>query len=109
MAEPTLTQVFGTNATQSATTVTITKADLTGLTASASNTAESLLIAILLKVQTYLTQTNFDANIDQSVVVANGFPSLTTRGVNNTSYRVDQLNVNFAKLDTAATVDPDDY
>ncbi|MBE9050651.1 hypothetical protein IQ243_09535 [Nostocales cyanobacterium LEGE 11386] len=44
MAEPTIAQVFGDNATQDTNTITITKADLvsTGLTASANNTAEWL-------------------------------------------------------------------
>ncbi|MBC1242280.1 hypothetical protein GNE10_35350, partial [Nostoc sp. 2RC] len=58
MAEPTLTQVFGANATQDATTITITKADLTGvgLTAASENTAESLFTAIVLKAQTALTE-----------------------------------------------------
>ena len=42
MPEPTLTQVFGANATQSAANITIAKSDLAtvGLTASANNTAE---------------------------------------------------------------------
>ena len=87
MAEPTLTQVFGTNAAQTATTLTITKADLTGLTASANNSAESLFVAILLKAKSYLTTTNYEANIDQSVVIETpGFnaQSLVTR--NNAQY-----------------------
>ncbi|AFY48897.1 hypothetical protein Nos7524_3094 [Nostoc sp. PCC 7524] len=109
MAEPTLVQVFGENASQTSTTITITKADLTGLTASANNTAESLLVAINLKAKEYLTQTNFDANIDQSIVVADGFSSLTTRGTNNTPYRTDQITVSFSKVDSNATIDPDDY
>lgn len=109
MAEPTLQQVFGTNAVQDATTITITKADLTGLTAGANNSAESLLAAINLKAKAYLTQTNFDANIDQSIVIENGFSSFTIRGTNNDSYRLDQITISLAKLDTASTLDPDDY
>jgi hypothetical protein len=109
MAEPTLVQVFGVNASQTSTTITITKADLTGLTASSSNTAESLVIALALKWKAYLTQTNFDANIDQSLVVGDGFSSLTTRGTGNTPYRTDQITISLSKIDTASTVDPDDY
>lgn len=109
MAEPTLVQVFGASATQDSTTLTITKSDLTGLTASGSNSAESLLAAIILKAQSYLTQTNFDSNTDQSIYIAAGFSSFTTRGVDNDSYRVDQLTLNLAKLDSGATLDPDDY
>ena len=109
MAEPTLTEVFGAAATQDATTLTITKADLTGLTASANNTAESLLVGILLKAQSFLTQTAFDADTDKSIYIENGFSSFATRGVNNDAYRVDQLTVNLAKLDTSGTIDPDNY
>ncbi|MBW4556407.1 MAG: hypothetical protein KME59_10785 [Trichormus sp. ATA11-4-KO1] len=110
MAEPTLQQVFGANATQDINSITISKTDLAavGLTANATNTAESLLIAINLLAKTYLTQANFDANIDQSIIVENGFSSFTTRGVNNDSYRTDQLTVTLAKLDSS-TLDPDDY
>jgi hypothetical protein len=111
MAEPTLTQIFGTGATQDSTTLTIQKSALasTGLTASANNNAESLLVAIVIKAQEYLTQSNFEANIDQSITVEPGFSSFTARGIDNTSYRVDQLSVNLAKLDDNATINPDDY
>lgn len=109
MAEPTLTDIFGANAVQDATTITITKSDLTGLTASSNNTGESLLVAIALKAQAYLSQTNFDANIDQSIYIADGFPTFAFRGTNNDQYRVDQLTINLAKLDTAGTIDPNNY
>lgn len=108
MAEPTLI-VFGPNATQNATTITIQKADLPRLTPSANNTAESLLTGILLQAQTVLSQTNFDANIDQSIYLTPGFPGFTVRGTDNASYRVDQITVNLAKIDTSAVIDPDDY
>lgn len=60
MAEPTLTDVFGAGATQDATTLTILKSDLAGLglTAAAGNTAESLLISIVLKAAGLLTEVN---------------------------------------------------
>lgn len=109
MAEPTLIDLFGAGATQTATTITIAKADLPGLTASAANRAEALLVGILLKMKTTLSKTNFDNNIDQSVYVESGYPTFAFRGTNNDSYRVDQLTVNLAKLDTSGTIDPDDY
>lgn len=43
-----LNQLFGEGATQTPTMLTISKAGLVGLTASANNTAESLLVGILL-------------------------------------------------------------
>ena len=109
MAKLTLIEMFGSGATQDATSLTIQKSDLPRLTASASNTAESLLIAILLKAETPLTQTNFDTNIDQSIYISDGFPSFTNRGTNNDQYRLDQKTINFAKLDTGSIIDPDDY
>jgi hypothetical protein len=111
MAEPTLTEVFGINATQTSTTLTITKADLnsTGLTPGANNTAESLFVALLQKAQQYLTQTNFDANIDQSITITDSFSSFTTRGTNNAAYRTDSKTISLSKVDNGATIDPDDY
>ncbi|MCM0591336.1 MAG: hypothetical protein KA716_31895 [Gloeotrichia echinulata DEX184] len=109
MAEPTLQQVFGAGASQTATTLTITKSDLLRLTESASNTAEQLLSAILITAQQHLTQANFDANIDQSLVIAGGYTSNPVRGTNNTQYRSDQLTVTLSKVDTQTTIEPDDY
>lgn len=48
MQNLTLQQLFGTNASQNATTITIKKSDFAGLTPGANNSAESLLAAILL-------------------------------------------------------------
>jgi hypothetical protein len=111
MPEPTLTQVFGVNATQTSTTLTISKADLVsvGLTASANNTAESLLLAIVLKFKAVLTGTARDTNMDQSVAVTDGFsPSITTR--NNVIYLRNTISVEVDKLLTGAdAIDPDDY
>ncbi|MBW4598726.1 MAG: hypothetical protein KME29_03830 [Calothrix sp. FI2-JRJ7] len=107
MAEPTLTQVFGTNATQDATTITIYKADLTGLTATANNSAESILAAIDLKASSYLTQTNQDLNPDQSIVIEQGTGSITTR--NNLNYREYNLTITLSKLDTQSAIDPNDF
>lgn len=110
MAEPTLQQIFGAGATQSATELILSKADLTGLTASANNSAESLFVAILLKAKAYLTTANYDANIDQSVVIETpGFnaQSLVTR--NNTQYRQYSETVNLYKVDSSGAIDPDDF
>ncbi|MEH2258321.1 hypothetical protein [Nostoc sp.] len=109
MAELTLVEVFGTGATQDSSSITIQKAALPRLTASASNSAESLLTGIVLMAQTNLAQTNFDANVDQSIYIGPGYPSFTNRGTNNDQYRVDQIIVNLAKIDTASVIDPDNY
>ena len=65
MAEPTLVEVFGAGATQTATTITIAKADLAGLTPSATNTAEALFAGIYKKAAVNLNQTNYGTNVDQ--------------------------------------------
>jgi hypothetical protein len=109
MAEPTLVQVFGSSATQSATQLTISKADLAtvGLTASATNTPESLVAAIIALAQLTLGEVGYDANLDQSIVIIDGADSLVTR--NNTTYRQATKTVEFYKVDTLGTFDPDNY
>lgn len=109
MPEPTLIQVFGSGATQSATTLSINKADLTavGLTAIIDNSAESLLVAIMLLAKNHLTTTNFGTNLDQSTTIEEGFETLTTRGTS--SVRQKQLNFNLYKVEPTVTIDPDDY
>ncbi|MGI2903330.1 hypothetical protein [Tolypothrix sp. VBCCA 56010] len=109
MAEPTLAQVFGDNATQDSSNLTISKADLAaiGLTASSSNTAESLFVALMLKAARYLNETNQSTNNDIQVTINEGFGSLVTR--NNQSYRQYQYIVEMQKLDTATAVNPVDF
>lgn len=108
MAEPTLQSVFGTNATQNTTTLTISKADLTGLTATSSNTAESLLVAILLKAKESLSEANRDINVDQSIAVdVATTPSYTTR--NNAVYSRDTITVELDRAAGNLTIDPDNY
>lgn len=108
MPEPTLTQVFGANATQTATTLTLSKADFPGLNPTATNTAESLVVAILLKNKAYLNATNQEANPDIQVTIEESdFQSFILR--NNRSYRQRTLSVNLEQLDTVGAIDPDSY
>lgn len=110
MPEPTLQELFGANANQTASVLTISKADLQakGLTPSATNTAESLFVAILLYARDVLTQTNQNNNPDQSIVVTQGNPLLTTR--NNITYKQVTFSLSAQKVDNTSTViDPDDY
>ncbi|BAY74174.1 hypothetical protein NIES25_51720 [Nostoc linckia NIES-25] len=118
MAEPTIAQIFGTGATRLASGATTSSAGLfipdsalqaAGLATPTTASAEGHFAAVTLNAQSYLTQANFDANTDQSIYLANGFSSFTTRGTNNDPYRVDQLTINFAKLDDSSTLDPDNY
>ena len=116
MTEPTLVQIFGTGATRLASGATTSSAGLfipdsalqtAGLATPSTATAEGHFVAVLLGAKPYLSQTNFDANTDQSVVVADGYSSFTTRGTTN--YRTDQLTVSLSKQDTSGTIDPDNY
>ena len=109
MAEPTLIQVFGTGALQDATTITISKTDLetVGLTPVASNRAESILAAIVKLASNYLTETNFDSDIDQSITIVPNEDTLITR--NNVRYRQASMTVEFSKPDQASVFSPMDY
>ena len=109
MAKPTLQEVFGSFATQSDVALTINKSNLAevGLTAANDNSAEALLAAIIAIAQKHLTLTNQDSNPDQSITIDDGLPSLITRSDN--TYRQISKTINFEKLDTQTTFDPDDY
>ena len=109
MAEPTLASVFGNNASQTATQLIISKADLAtvGLTASATNTPESLLAAIIALAQPSLGEVSYDANLDQSIVITSGSDSLITRG--DVTYRQSSKTIEFYKPDSSGKFDPDDY
>jgi hypothetical protein len=116
MAEPTIVQIFGTGATRLASGATTPSAGLfipdtalqaAGLATPTTASAEGHFAAIALNAKSYLTQTNFDANTDQSLLMADGYASFTTRGTTN--YRVDQITLSLAKVDTSGTIDPDNY
>lgn len=107
MAQPTLQAVFGPGATQDATTITILKADLPGLTPAIDNNGEQIFSGVMVRAKGHLTQVNQDANPDQSIVIETGFPSLVQR--NDQTFRQNQLTVNFQKPDLQAEIDPDDY
>lgn len=109
MAEPSLQELFGANAIQDANSLTISKSDLVaiGLTASATNSAESLLAAIIAIAQQILTTDRQDTHPEQSIVIEDGLESLTTR--NDQTYRQLTKQINFDKLDNQSTFDPDDY
>lgn len=109
MPEPLGTDVFGPGFQQTATTFTIAKADLAavGLTPTANNSAESLIVAILLLAQKYLNDDNQATNPDIQVTIAQGFDSLVTR--NNATYRQRSYTIDLQKIDNSPTIDPDDY
>jgi hypothetical protein len=113
MAEPTLTDIFGSNATQTDTTLTISKSDLAsvGLTVTANNTAESLIASLIKLWANSLTEANYETNADQSVYLARSTPNLVTRVINDEliQYRQDSYSVVFSKLENTNDIDPDNY
>ena len=111
MAEPTLVEIFGAGATQTATTITIQKASLTGLTPSATNSAESLFAGIVKQAATTLTDANFAANSDQSITLVPSFESIIQRTVGGvlTGYLQSQFNIGFNKLQSTTGITPDSY
>ncbi|OLP19822.1 hypothetical protein BST81_03570 [Leptolyngbya sp. 'hensonii'] len=107
MAEPTLTEVFGASAIQDGTTLTITKADLPGLTPAVNNRAEALFVGILVKAMEALTATAQGDDPLRQVTIEAGFEQIVIRGENQ--YRQKTLTINLQKADVAGGIDPDDY
>lgn len=109
MAEITLTQAFGSGATQDDSSLTIPKSILTaqGLTASSSNTAESLVTALIKHLQSVFNPTAQDSNADIQITIEDSFQSIVTR--NNTQYRQFSKTINLQIVDTTTTIDPDDF
>jgi hypothetical protein len=110
MPEPTLQEVFGANATQTATVITINKGDLAniGLTASATNRGESLLMAILMNASNSLTEVARSTDpVNRNVTVQYGGQDLVEQSGAN--YRRDVYSVLAYKSTPLQTVDPDDY
>jgi hypothetical protein len=110
MAEPTLVQVFGTNASQTASELVIQKSDLAsvGLTASATNTGESLIVALLQLAKAELNTTKQETNTDiQVTIIDDTTPTIIVR--NNANYRQLSLTINLETPDTGSAIDPDNY
>lgn len=110
MADYTLQELFGPGAAQTATTVTIQKADLAavGLTASANNSAESLLIAIFLRCYQIATENNRlldEAN--RNTAISDAGIDLY-EGAGGTFIR-RSLALSVYKAFAVPTLDPDDY
>lgn len=109
MAEPTLEQLFGVGTTQTAIALTVPKSGLValGLTPSATNTAESLLAAILKLCQASLSPTKAATSPDQSITVSDSPASLVTVG-SETRYRKNII-ISFGSVTNTAGITPDAY
>lgn len=110
MAEPTLKEIFGPGAAQTAATLTIQKADLPQLVASADNTAESLFAAILLLAKSTLTPGRQEANPEQSITIVDDAlspVSFVTR--NNQRFVQNTQSVNFQEPANNTGINPNNY
>lgn len=109
MTKPTLTDVFGANASQTGTQLIINKADLAamGLTASATNTGESLLFAIALNAKLVLSNANRLTNPDQKLAIDSGYDQIATRGT--TTYYQTAYALTAQKLNNTPVARADDY
>ncbi len=107
MAEPTLVQIFGNNATQDSSILTISKSDLAsvGLTANSENTAESLLAALILKAAQYLTVANQETDSDISITIEREQDTILTK--DDAQYRQYQFTVDMERLEPESAIDPD--
>lgn len=109
MPVATLQQVFGANAVQTSTTITITKADLsgTGFTPSGTNTPDSILAAIIAFAETNLPDSTASTDPTQTVGISDGYQSITT--ISNAQYLISPKTVNFYKTFTDGSFNPNNY
>ncbi|MDJ0737668.1 MAG: hypothetical protein QNJ47_27035 [Nostocaceae cyanobacterium] len=118
MAELTLSEVFGTGSTKLASGETVSESGLfipdsvlsaVGLDSPSTATADAHATAILLVLESNLTQEAFDADVDKSIYAERCFPQFISRGTERTPYRFDFITFNIAKLDFGAILNPNDY
>jgi len=108
MAEYTLTEVFGAGATQTGSTLTIQKAALPGLTTDAANSAESLVVGLLVLWLQTLTDVNRLADETNRQI------TVTDAGVDIVAGQVDDFfrrsyAISLYKIFAIAPLDPDEY
>lgn len=109
MPKPSLIEVFGANASQDSTTVTISKSALqaVGLTIGNDIPAEKILVALIKVAAINLSKANFDLNTDQQIYIDKGISSNTFRG--SSLYKTTPYTITLAKTVPDEEIDPDDY
>lgn len=110
MAEPTLQQVFGAGATQDANTLTISKSALTakGLQANGENSAEALLVAIVMLANDALSETSRATDLEnRTVTVVYSGQDLISQG--GKTFQRDAFSVLLYKETQYAAINPNDY
>lgn len=109
MAESTLVQVYGANATQDLATVTQSKTDLAtvGLVPSATNAAETIFVSQLLLAKTRFNETNRDADPSISITISD--PSESIQTLSGVRYKVRSFTIELYKQEDLASTNPMDY
>jgi hypothetical protein len=105
-------QIFGTNATQTATGLILDKREFP-LTGTANNNGEQLLAAIIKKAKPFLSVEKFPASLDQNITIDDGINDRVYRTEDGIEvpYLRTQVLISFHKkdLDRSAGIFPDDY
>jgi len=110
MPEPSLQSVFGAGATQTASVLSIAKADLAsvGLTAADANTAESLLVALILLAAKELTEANRAGDtVNRNVTLPYGGQDVS--GTVAAPFLRDAYSVLLYRAYSLSPVDPDQF
>lgn len=109
MADPTLQDVFGPGATQTATTITIAKADFPKLTARVDNSGQEVFVGLILRAADFFTTTARDTDTDRKLEVT--YDGQTIFPIPNSTDldRQDTYTCVLHKTVARADVDPDDY
>lgn len=108
MAEYTLADIFGAGATQDISTLTIQKSSLPGLTADSADSAESLLVGLMLLWLTSLTEVNRLADeTNRQITFSDAGVDIVSGQVDNFFRRSYALSL--YKIFAIAALDPDDY
>lgn len=112
MAEKTLQEVFGAGATQTLTTITISKNDLANLVATSNNNADSLSVGLLNRLVSAYPATARQADKDVSLNAnLSLIPSVEGdfAAIPNVAYEVRNYQIGVYKLFPSGTPSPNDY
>lgn len=107
MTVPSLTNVFGSGATQTLETVTLAKADMPTLTASATNNGQEIWVGILLRAIQTLNPTKRAADADVKIEITYTGQTVYPGATEND--RQDSYTVVLHKSVPQEAVDADDY
>lgn len=112
MAEPTVQQVFGSNALSDTTALTVSKTDMASVgftNAGSADRAEAQLVAILLLASQNLTENNRLTDlVNRNVTISYSGQDLIDQGGGNVFLR-DTYQISLYKAQAIATVLPDNY